>query len=542
MNFSGINPRTGRLYVYNESIAGGLGARAARDGLDGAQAHITNTSNLPVEALEPEHPLVVESYELVRDSGGAGRTRGGMALRRQIRVVGHDARVIVWGACITHAALGPVRRRPGGTSRTERSAGVAALAKGRGVVPAGESVALVTAGAGGYGDPQARERALVRRDLAEDRISAQAARDLYGLDPAVLITGDCHETDAAGDRTAAARDAGPPRGAARIVWPGALSAGGRARGMRRPCPHLARGACRPIRQSAPWEYVGTAAETVKLQLFRGLLRLRPGRQPAARARRAHRAEGDRAYVVTLRPNARFHNGDPVTAATSSSPSKPSSPSARPPICGASSRSSSASRLRTRRRCASSCASPMPCSRACWPATTRRSCRAARCADPAAPVGAGALRDSRSERGRASSSRRSPASIGPGLPRTRNLAFLAYADENLRTRRARIGRPRSHRVRAGGAHGRHRAQSPARRSIGRRAVHDPDLQRAPGPFQNRLLRQAVAFAINRAEIVRAGFAGRGSPAGGLAIPPSSPFYDAENGQFWRHDPGRVRPLS
>jgi N-methylhydantoinase B len=182
MNFSGVNPRTGRFYVYNESIAGGLGARLRRDGVSGAQAHITNTSNLPVEALEPEHPLLVEAYELVPDSGGPGRTRGGMAVRRRIRVLDHDARVLVWGACTTTPPWGLAGGRAGGGARTERSPDVAPLDKGRGVVRAGESVALVTAGGGGIGDPRTRDRARVRRDLAEGRISVRAAREVYGLD------------------------------------------------------------------------------------------------------------------------------------------------------------------------------------------------------------------------------------------------------------------------------------------------------------------------------------------------------------------------
>ena len=51
--------------------------------------HITNTSNLPVESIEMEYPLLVESYGFVPDSGGAGKHRGGLGLRRVVRPVGH---------------------------------------------------------------------------------------------------------------------------------------------------------------------------------------------------------------------------------------------------------------------------------------------------------------------------------------------------------------------------------------------------------------------------------------------------------------------
>jgi N-methylhydantoinase B len=82
-SFAGVDPRDGHLWVYLETIAGGSGARVDKDGLDGVHVHMT--SNLPVEALEIEYPLTVLRYELVEGSGGAGRFRGGMGLRRVYR-------------------------------------------------------------------------------------------------------------------------------------------------------------------------------------------------------------------------------------------------------------------------------------------------------------------------------------------------------------------------------------------------------------------------------------------------------------------------
>jgi hypothetical protein len=83
--FIGEMPDTGKLWVYLETIGGGSGARADKDGLDGVHVHMTNTSNLPVEALEVEYPLTILRYELVDGSGGRGRHRGGMGLRRVYR-------------------------------------------------------------------------------------------------------------------------------------------------------------------------------------------------------------------------------------------------------------------------------------------------------------------------------------------------------------------------------------------------------------------------------------------------------------------------
>ena len=108
MVFSGTDPSTGSLYVYLETLAGGAGATETGDGLDAVQVHVTNTSNLPVEALESEYPLLVAEYALVEGSGGAGRHRGGLGLRRTIEVLGHEARFLgtterarlaPWGLC-----------------------------------------------------------------------------------------------------------------------------------------------------------------------------------------------------------------------------------------------------------------------------------------------------------------------------------------------------------------------------------------------------------------------------------------------------------
>ena len=65
MVFAGVDPRSGAPYVYLETLGGGMGGRNDRDGKDGVQVHITNTSNLPVEAIEMEYPLRVEEYALV---------------------------------------------------------------------------------------------------------------------------------------------------------------------------------------------------------------------------------------------------------------------------------------------------------------------------------------------------------------------------------------------------------------------------------------------------------------------------------------------
>ena len=86
-SIAGHDARTGKPYVYVETIGGGNGARYNKDGLDAVQVHMTNSSNLPIEALEMEYPLMVEEYALEEDSGGPGKYRGGLGIRRGIRIM-----------------------------------------------------------------------------------------------------------------------------------------------------------------------------------------------------------------------------------------------------------------------------------------------------------------------------------------------------------------------------------------------------------------------------------------------------------------------
>ena len=182
MTFSGIHPRTNRFYVYNEMCGGSMGGRAAQDGLDGVQVHTTNTANIPIEALEFEHPVMVERYELVQDSGGAGKWRGGMTMRRKIRVLGHTATVNAGGTNAIIPPWGLFGGSDGQVTHVELGEGVAPLKNRNGQVAQDQTLAMVASSGGGYGDPRERDRDLVRRDLKEERISLRAAREVYGLD------------------------------------------------------------------------------------------------------------------------------------------------------------------------------------------------------------------------------------------------------------------------------------------------------------------------------------------------------------------------
>ena len=180
ITFVGHQPKDDAIWVYLETIGGGSGARALRDGLDGVHVHMTNTSNLPVEALELEYPLTLLRYELVDGSGGVGQHRGGMGLRRVYRAE-HDCRVRIDGARLLSSPWGLLGGGPGGKAEIVVAGGGKPFDHGSGALRAGETVAVVTAGSGGYGPPARRAAEAVRRDVAEGRIGADTARRVYTL-------------------------------------------------------------------------------------------------------------------------------------------------------------------------------------------------------------------------------------------------------------------------------------------------------------------------------------------------------------------------
>ncbi|MCE6075272.1 hydantoinase B/oxoprolinase family protein [Agrobacterium vitis] len=167
----------GSLWVFAESIGGGGGARPTADGLSGIHVHMSNTSNLPVEAAEAEYPLTLLRYELVNGSAGAGTWRGGMGLRRVYRVE-TDCRFLAeysrianypWGLEGGLEAAGSYAEI--GNGKKEQLATVS--------LRAGQVVEVVTPGGGGYGAPPGRSLQLIERDIKEERITAEFAKRVY---------------------------------------------------------------------------------------------------------------------------------------------------------------------------------------------------------------------------------------------------------------------------------------------------------------------------------------------------------------------------
>jgi len=174
LTLGGIDPRNGQPYTVYETMGGGFGGRLGLDGIDGVHSHMSNTLNTPVEALEAAYPLRVERYELRPDTGGRGQFRGGLGLRRDVRVVGHKATL----SLLSDRRIG----RPYGLFGGEEGAcGMNVLVRGtqetplpdKGVivVAPGDVISVRTPGGGWYGPPEKRDPQSVQRDADEEKMT-----------------------------------------------------------------------------------------------------------------------------------------------------------------------------------------------------------------------------------------------------------------------------------------------------------------------------------------------------------------------------------
>ena len=167
--------RLGQSTMQYEIIGSAYGGGAGHDGASATATHLSNLHITPIEILEAEFPCRITRFDLVPDSGGAGRWRGGLSMRREYELLA-DATVIRRFDKSRFPPQGLAGGGPGGRSRFVVRLGAPdereALASGRYEMKAGERFLVQSAGGGGYGDPQERERAAIDRDIAEGYVSA----------------------------------------------------------------------------------------------------------------------------------------------------------------------------------------------------------------------------------------------------------------------------------------------------------------------------------------------------------------------------------
>ena len=168
--------------------SGGTGARPLQDGLN-ATAFPSGVRTMPVEATENVAPIVIWRKELKPDSGGAGRTRGGMGQIMEIGAKG-DLEFSVNASFdrIAHAPKGREGGQDGARGVVRLKSGAVLRTKGYQVIPDGERLILELPGGAGMGDPFTRDPALVARDVADGLVSVANALSLYQV--VVSKTGD----------------------------------------------------------------------------------------------------------------------------------------------------------------------------------------------------------------------------------------------------------------------------------------------------------------------------------------------------------------
>jgi len=188
VGIGGPDPRSGAIgqrYAYYETIGGGFGARPDQDGIDGIHCHMTNTMNTPVEAIEIAYPFIITHYSLIPDSGGPGRYRGGLGIRRDYRILDHHPTFSLLAERRKTRPYGLFGGGEGarGEDVLDPDTSAARMIAGKHTVrlAPGQVVSIRTPGGGGYGDPLQRDPEAVLADVREGRVSARHARDEYGV-------------------------------------------------------------------------------------------------------------------------------------------------------------------------------------------------------------------------------------------------------------------------------------------------------------------------------------------------------------------------
>jgi N-methylhydantoinase B len=163
-------------------LLGGYGGRATKDGVE-AMAPVMNCSNIPVEVTEHNNPVRVERFELIADSGGAGKFRGGCGIRKDVRLLADEAMLTLLGDRHKFAPYGVFGGGAAAVGQSIVYSGNEAKELGSkevAMLKRDDVVSLRTSGAGGYGPPAERDPKRIAEDIADGYVTEEGARRAYG--------------------------------------------------------------------------------------------------------------------------------------------------------------------------------------------------------------------------------------------------------------------------------------------------------------------------------------------------------------------------
>jgi N-methylhydantoinase B len=180
----GRDAQTQRAYVHYEIFSGGTGARWSKDGVSATAFHLSNCKTAPVEIIESEFPTRIERFEMIADSGGAGRWRGGLGFARDYRILTDEVRFSMRtdkhaiepfgsdnglpgckGSCIVNPDADKEKRLPSrfGDQRLSK----------------GDLLRIERPGGGGLGNPLDRAAEQVLEDVRQGYVSVARAKSDY---------------------------------------------------------------------------------------------------------------------------------------------------------------------------------------------------------------------------------------------------------------------------------------------------------------------------------------------------------------------------
>ena len=182
-NLGGLDDATGKPFVIYDLIFGGYGGRVGGDGVE-ALSPVMNCANIPIEVQETQNPIRIHRFEMVQDSGGAGKYRGGCGMRKDVELLNSSATLSLLSDRHRFQPYGVFGGQPGQLAETILNPDGAAEALGSKEtrqISRGDLVSYRLAGGGGHGDSRERDPGAVRDDVADGYVSKAAAAEIYGV-------------------------------------------------------------------------------------------------------------------------------------------------------------------------------------------------------------------------------------------------------------------------------------------------------------------------------------------------------------------------